>query len=70
MAFSMRMLKKYGFLTSGDAARQGIGTMTNARWKEMFDFMVANRMLPANFDYRQAYDLQFIRQLHVMPAKP
>ncbi len=69
MAFSMRMLKKYGFLTSGAAARHGIGTMTDARWKTMFEFMVENKMLPATFDYHKAYDLQFIRDLHVMPAK-
>lgn len=70
MAFSMRMLKKYGFLTGGDAATGGIGTMTDARWKTMFDFMVAHQMLPASFDYHKAYDLQFIRDLHVLPAKP
>jgi NitT/TauT family transport system substrate-binding protein len=42
--------------------------MTDARWKKMFDFMVSNKMLPASFDYKKAYDLQFIKGLDIMPA--
>ena len=68
LAFALRMLKKYQFVTGGDAAKDGIGSMTDTRWKEMFDFMVQNKMLPADFKYQQAYDLQFIKPLHILPS--
>lgn len=68
LAFGLKMLKKYQFVTGGDAAKDGIGTMTDKRWKEMFDFMVQNKMLPADFDYKKAYDLQFIKAIKVLPS--
>ena len=68
LAFSLKMMKDYKLVTGGDAAKMGIGTMTDARWKKMFDFMVSNKMLPASFDYKKAYDLQFIKGLDIMPA--
>ena len=67
LEFALRMLKKYQFVTGGDAKTGGIGTMTNKRWKEMFDFMVQNKMVPADFDYRKTVDMQFIDKLHIMP---
>ncbi|APZ44605.1 nitrate ABC transporter substrate-binding protein [Acidihalobacter ferrooxydans] len=68
MAFALKMMKKYKLVTGDEAAREGIGIMTAARWKKMFDFMVANKMLPASFDYKKAYDLQFIKGLDIKPA--
>lgn len=68
LAFAMRMLKKYRFVTGGQAATEGIGIMTDKRWKQMFDFMVENKMLPADFRYQQAYDLKFIKPLRVLPS--
>ena len=68
MAFALKMMKKYRLVTGGEAAKAGIGIMTNRRWKEMFDFMVKNKMLPADFDYHKAYDLEFIQELHILPS--
>lgn len=67
LAFAMKMLKKYRLVTGGEAATQGIGTMTDKRWAEMFDFMVQNKMIPADFDYRKVYDLHFVKDLKVLP---
>ena len=67
LAFSMKMMKKYKLVTGGAAATDGIGIMTDKRWKEMFDFMVKNKMMPADFDYRKVYDLQFIKGLKILP---
>jgi NitT/TauT family transport system substrate-binding protein len=67
LAFGLSMMKKYQLVTGGEAAKLGIGAMTDARWKEMFDFMVQNKMAPASFDYRKVYDLQFIKAIKVLP---
>lgn len=67
LAFGLSMMKKYQLVTGGEASKLGIGAMTDARWKEMFDFMVHNKMVPASFDYRKVYDLQFIKTIKVLP---
>lgn len=68
LAFGLKMMKRYKLVTGDAAAKMGIGTMTAARWKKMFDFMVSNKMLPASFDYQKVYDLQFIKGLDIKPA--
>jgi NitT/TauT family transport system substrate-binding protein len=69
LAFSLRMMKKYRLVTGGEAAEDGIGAMTDTRWKDMFEYMVQNKMLPATFDYRKAYDMQFIKALRITTDK-
>ncbi len=54
-------LKAYGIAASGDAAVLGLGTMTDARWKLFFDTMAADGLYPKTLNYRQAYDLRFVR---------
>ena len=58
-------LKAYGIVLSGDAATFGLGTMTDARWKQFFDIMVADGLYKKDLPYRDAYDLRFV---HAMPA--
>jgi NitT/TauT family transport system substrate-binding protein len=60
IAFSIRELKKYGVVDSGDTLKLGIGAMTDARWKDFFDEMVAIGMVDKRADYRKAYTLQFV----------
>ena len=43
IAFSIEEMKKYGIVDSGDTLKLGIGAMTDARWKDFFDKMVADR---------------------------
>ena len=45
IAFSIGELKKYGVVDSGDTLTLGIGAMTDARWKDFFDKMVAIGMV-------------------------
>jgi NitT/TauT family transport system substrate-binding protein len=59
---SIKALKEYGIVDSGDAKALGIGAMTDARWKDFFDTMVRAGVYPASLDYRQAYTLQFINK--------
>ncbi|HSU99238.1 MAG TPA: ABC transporter substrate-binding protein, partial [Roseiarcus sp.] len=60
IAFSVEQLKKYGIVDSGDTLKLGIGAMTDARWKDFFDKMVAIGMVDKGADYRSAYTLQFV----------
>ncbi len=67
IAFGIRTMKEYGIVTGGDAATQGIMTMTDARWKQTFDFMVGAGLLKPTVDYRKAYTLDFVREAKVLP---
>jgi len=60
IAFSIAEMKKYGVVDSGDALKLGVGAMTDARWKDFFDKMVAIGMVAPTTDYKQAYTLQFV----------
>jgi hypothetical protein len=52
--------EKNGLVESGDAPTLGIGAMTDARWKLFFDTMVKAKVCAPDFDYKQAYTLQFV----------
>jgi NitT/TauT family transport system substrate-binding protein len=52
-------LKSYGIVDT-----QGLGTMTDARWKEFFDMASGAGVYPPTLDYHRAYTLQFLQ-----PAK-
>jgi NitT/TauT family transport system substrate-binding protein len=54
-------MKAYGLVTSGDAATQGIGAMTDQRWKEFFDVAAGQGVYPKDLDYKSAYTLQFLK---------
>jgi len=60
IAFSIEAMKRYGVVDSGDALKLGIGAMTDARWKDFFDKMVAIGMVAPTTDYKQPYTLQFV----------
>ena len=67
LAFGVKSIQAYGIVTGGDAAKQGIMTMTDARWKQTFDFMVKAGLLKAGVDYRKAYSLDYVRDVKVLP---
>ncbi|MBY0509885.1 MAG: ABC transporter substrate-binding protein [Rhodospirillaceae bacterium] len=60
LAYGRGKLKEYGVIESGDAKVNGIGTMSDARWKAFFDVMVADGLYPATMDYRKAYTLEYV----------
>jgi NitT/TauT family transport system substrate-binding protein len=67
IAFGVKTIQAYGIVTGGDAAKQGILTMTDARWKQTFDFMVKAGLLKPEVDYRKAYSLDYVRDVKVLP---
>ncbi len=54
IAFSIEALKKYAIVDSRDALQLGIGAMTDARWKDFFDKMVALSRVHKRSDYKNA----------------
>ncbi|MBW4658087.1 MAG: ABC transporter substrate-binding protein [Drouetiella hepatica Uher 2000/2452] len=62
LAFGIAKMKEYGIATSGDAETNGIGAMTDDRWKSFFDTMVAQGVFKQTTDYKQAYTLQFVNK--------
>jgi len=69
LAFSIAQMKKFGIVTGGDAAKLGIGVMTDARWKQSYETMVKTGLLPAAVDYRNAYTLKFVQGLPLPAGK-
>ena len=62
IAYSIAQLKTYGVVDSGDTLTLGIGAMTDARWKDFFEKMVAIGMIDKRTDYKSAYTLQFVNK--------
>jgi NitT/TauT family transport system substrate-binding protein len=46
--------------TAGDARRDGIGVMTDARWQAFFDVMAADGVYPLDLDWRKAFSRDFL----------
>ncbi len=67
LAFAHRKLKELKFFDGGDAARMGAGIMTDARWKNTYDFMIASGQIKPVANWQQAYTLQFVKDLKAMP---
>jgi NitT/TauT family transport system substrate-binding protein len=70
IAFSIAKLKDYGLVDSGDAAKLGIGAMTDARFKDFYEKMVKAGVEPANLDYKKIYTLQFVNKGVGLDQKP
>jgi NitT/TauT family transport system substrate-binding protein len=62
LAYSVTKLKEYGIFDSGDAARLGVGAMTDARVQSFFDKMVRAGVVKKDIDPRKAYALQFVNK--------
>jgi NitT/TauT family transport system substrate-binding protein len=62
LAYSIARMKEYGIVDSGDALRDGIGAMNDARMASFFDKMVRAHVVRADIDYRKSYTLRFINK--------
>ncbi len=62
IAYSIAKMKEYGIVDSGDAKTMGVGAMTDARWKEFFDFTVKAGVYKADLPYKDAYTTQFVNR--------
>jgi len=68
LAYSVTKLKEMGMVTAGDAAKLGIGVMTEARAKASYEFLVSAKLIdPAKVELGKAYDFSFMKDIKVMP---
>ena len=62
LAFAVRTMNERGIVRSGDALTEGIGAMSDARWRGFYDSMTDVEVMPKGLDVRQAYTLEFVNK--------
>jgi NitT/TauT family transport system substrate-binding protein len=62
IAYAIKVLNERGIVMSGDALQGGIGAMTDQRWKEFYDSMVAVDVLPPGLDVSRTHTLEFVNK--------
>ena len=67
IAYGVERMKEMKVITGGDAARLGIGTMSDERWKKTAEYMIGAGLLKPTTDWKKAYTTQFVKDLRVMP---
>jgi NitT/TauT family transport system substrate-binding protein len=60
LAYGIAKIKEYGIVDSGDAKKDGIGAMTEARWQDFFNTMSNAGVYPQDLEYRKAFTLRFV----------
>jgi NitT/TauT family transport system substrate-binding protein len=65
LAYSVDRMRAIKVVNGGDAATQGIGIMTEARWQQTRDFMVKGGLLKAEVDWKQAFTTEFVKDLRI-----
>jgi len=62
LAYGIAKIKGYGIVDSGDAKTNGIGAMTEARWRDFFETMANAGVYSKNLDFHKAYTLRFVNK--------
>ncbi len=62
LAYAIAKMKQFGIVDSGDAANNGIGAMSDARWQDFHEIMIEQGLYPRDMEYRKAYTLQFVNK--------
>jgi NitT/TauT family transport system substrate-binding protein len=60
LAYGIAKIKEYGIVDSGDTKTDGIGAMTEARWRDFFDTMADAGVYPKDLDWHKAFSLRFV----------
>ena len=68
LANGIKLLLSSGMVFSGDAAKFGVGIVTDDRMKKTYDMMVAMKLLdPAKVDLKKTYTTEFVKDLKILP---
>ena len=65
IAYAIKRLNELEVLDGGDAKTQGIGIITEARWKATYDFMVKEGLLSKDVDWQKGFTTQFVKDLKI-----
>lgn len=66
IAFGIKKMKELKVLDGGDAATKGVGIMSEARWKQTYDYLVDAGLLKPEVDWKKAFTLDFVKDLQIM----
>lgn len=68
IAHGIKMLNETGMVFGGDAAKLGVGVITDERMKKTYDMLVAMKLVdPAKVDLKKTYTTQFVKDLKILP---
>ncbi|MEQ1597158.1 MAG: ABC transporter substrate-binding protein [Casimicrobium sp.] len=68
LAYGLAKIKEMGIVDGGDAAKLGIGIITEARMKQTWDMMVANKLIDTTkVKFTDAWTDRFVKDAKVMP---
>jgi NitT/TauT family transport system substrate-binding protein len=62
IAYAIKVMNERGIVLSGDALKDGVGAMSDRRWKDFYESMVDVGVLPKNLDVSRAYTLEFVNK--------
>ena len=62
IAFTIKQLKDFGIVDSGDAEKLGIGAMSDARVQSHYDHLVKAKVMPEGIDIKKSYTLDFVNK--------
>ncbi len=64
----IQQLNATGMVLGGDAAKLGVGIVTDERMKKTYDMMVQMKLLdPAKVDLKKTYTTEFVKDLKILP---
>jgi len=67
LAYSLAKMKEYKLLNGGEAAKNGIGHMSEGRFQQTYELMVANKLLdPGKVDVKKTYTTRFMKDVKVL----
>jgi NitT/TauT family transport system substrate-binding protein len=69
LAYAIAKIRQRGIVDSGDAEKNGIGAMSDARWQDFYRVMAAEGLYRPDLDYRRAYVLDFVNKRVGMELK-
>jgi NitT/TauT family transport system substrate-binding protein len=70
LGYAITKMKANGIVDSGDAKTQGVGAMTEARWRDFFDLMAQQGLYPKTLEWKKAYTTRFVDQrVGMTPSK-
>ena len=71
IAVGIKLMNETGMVGGGDAAKMGIGIITDERMKKTYDMMVAMKLLdPGKVDLKKTYTTEFVKDLKICLDPP
>jgi len=64
--YSVDLIRSLKLVDGGDAQQQGIGIMTDERWKKLADLLIEVGVIKPTTDWKAAYTTEFVKGLGIM----